>query len=74
MSLQPMDPEPLEKAGETSLYYETRLPAGVQMSRGVVSNAGIPPTSLTLSRQRRVSVPVEGGGQISDAQLFICGD
>ena len=45
-----------------------------EMSRGVVSNAGIPPTSLTLSRQRRVSVPVEGGGQSSDAQLFICGN
>ena len=42
---------------------------GVQ---GVVSNAGIPPISLTLYRWRRVSAPVEGGGQSTDARIFIC--
>ena len=54
------------------IKFETPLPAGVEVSRGVVSNAGIPPISLTLYRWRRVSAPVEGGGQSSDARIFIC--
>ena len=44
------------------IKFETQLPAGVEVSRGVVSSAGIPPISLTLYRWRRMSAPVEGGG------------
>ena len=54
------------------IKFETQLPVGMEVSRGVVPNAGIPPISLTLYRWRRVSAPVEGGVQSSDARLFIC--